>query len=305
MKERSVLVLTSEKCFLDYAHPAMARRLLKEGKAVIYSKDPFAIKLNKLVEYPLRSDIMVQTTNFTEVFREERDIYVQNISGCQVVVNFDVEGRTESYSFVNTKDPVILTQYVPFLAIKNSMDFRRMLNRIPPALQLMSHEEYEAHYARSAKTLGLKSAHEAIVLAEEKRKAIHNKVPLDDAPDPIKLHDVVEDGQHFGDRKTVKSAQSFSESEEINPRVLHLCLQVHQTIPDQQKMSAQQLISEVESAGSLTLLDWEYLQSHGYYKSVKNLARKMIADLASVSEPDEDEVVPPTKKPTKSKSLAK
>src|SRR5271166_3356217 len=122
---------------------------------------------------------MAQVINFTNFFAKERDIYVSNCSNCQVSVQFDVgPGHTESYLFVNTKDPVNLTQKIPFHAIKSSMDFRRMLNRVPAALHLLTDEEYEAFYNKSAKTLGLPSVEAAIQRAEEKRVSIQNHTPL-------------------------------------------------------------------------------------------------------------------------------
>ena len=45
MDEQLVLVLDRQHRFLSYTHPGMARKLLKDGKAIIYSKAPFAIIL--------------------------------------------------------------------------------------------------------------------------------------------------------------------------------------------------------------------------------------------------------------------
>lgn len=286
--ENEVIVLDSERRFLEYTHPATARRLLKDGNAVIYSKAPFAIQLTKPIERPQRTDrneqIMAQINNYTEFFKEERDIYVQNISGCQVTVSFEVSpGRSESYLFVNTKDPVNLTRFIPFQAVKSSMEFRRMLNRVPPALQLLNGTEFELYYQKAAEKQGLASPEEAMEKAEEKRIAIQRHEPLKDAPDPIKIHEVVEDGQRPGEKKIVQSNVTAME-EEINPRVLNLCLQVHPNIPDQQKWSAQQVLAELDSLDGLNLMDWEYLQSHGYYKSVKNLARKKVSEMAAAAE---------------------
>ena len=202
----------------------------------------------------------MQITNFTEFFKVERDIYVSNISNCQVSVTFEVSpGHSENYLFTNSKDPVNLTRHIPFHAIKSSMDLRRMLNRIPPALTLLTDEEFNNYYTKQVKTHGFKSVDEAIDKAEQRRAAIHNRTTLPDAPDPIKLHDVVEDGKHLGEHKVVRSnLGEVSEAEEINPRVLNLCLQIHPSIPDQQKMSAQQMLSELDVLDNLSLSYWEY-----------------------------------------------
>jgi hypothetical protein len=47
MREKVVLVLDAEQRFLSYTHPAIARRLLKEGRATVYSREPFVIQINK------------------------------------------------------------------------------------------------------------------------------------------------------------------------------------------------------------------------------------------------------------------
>lgn len=238
--------------------------------------------------------------NFTEYFKEERDIYVQNVSNCQVSVMFNIApGHTESYLFTNSKDPVNLTRYIPFAAVKQSMDLRKMLNRSPPALRLLTEEENLAHYQRMASTHGLKSVDDAIEMAEERRLAIQNKLPLDNAPDPVKLHEVVEDDMHLGGKKVVKSLDVASEEEQINARVLNLCLQVHPKLDDQQKITAQQFMAELDSIDDLKLDDWAYIQSHGYYKSVKTLAKKKIAD--SISSESEEA---PVKKVVKKKAQA-
>lgn len=303
MIENEVIVLDSERRFLEYTHPATARRLLKDGNAVIYSRTPFAIQLTRPIESPQRTDrneqIMAQISNYTEFFKEERDIYVQNISGCQVTVSFEVSpGRSESHLFVNTKDPVNLTRFIPFAAVKSSMEFRRMLNRIPPALQLLDNREFESFYVHAAEKMGLAGPEEAMEKAEQKRMSIQKHEPLKDATDPIKIHEVVEDGQKLGEKKRVVSTLGATE-EEINPRVLNLCLQVHPNIPDQQKWSAQQVLSELDNLDDLKLTDWEYLQSHGYYKSVRNLARKKVSELVSVEEPVAKEVKKAPKKSPK------
>jgi len=291
MREKEVLVLDAERRFLEYTHPALARKLLKEGKASVYSKEPFAIQINRSISSPDRiqrnEQIMAQIKNFTEFFKEERDIYVQNISNCQVSVSFDVGGHQESFLFPNSKDPVNLTRFIPFAAVKSSMDLRRMMNRSPPALVLLEENEYRMYFDKQAQMHGLSSVDAAIDRAEERRMAVQNHQPLPDAPDPIKLHEVVQDGQHMGEKKIVRPIEQVQEDEEINPRVLNLCLQVHPQVPDQQKMSAVQLLQEIDSINGLNLLDWEYIQSHGYYKSVKNYARKKIAEYAAQVEEDD------------------
>jgi len=290
MPNKDVLVLDNEKRFLEYIHPAAARKLLKDGVAFICIKDPFTVQIKQQYINSYKGttgDHMKPVNNYTDFFKEERDIYVQNVSNCQVSVTFTVApGQSESFLFTNTKDPVNLTRYIPFSAIKQSMDFRKMLNRTPQALRLLEEDDFSNYYARSAELHGLESPEDAMVVAEERRRDIQTHSPTLDAPKPMK---VTED--HDGD-----NLQKVDVAEEVSPRILNLCLQVHPQIPDQQKPTAAVLLSELDSINGLTMLDWEYVQSHGFYKSVKNLAKKKLAEL--VSEADEDAV--PVKKTKKS-----
>lgn len=232
---------------------------------------------------------MSQVKNFTRFFEKERDIYVQNISNCQVSVQFDVgPGHSESHLFPNSKDPVNLTQKIPFHAIKASMDFRRMLNRVPPALHLLEDAEYDAFYERKAHANGLGSKEEAIQQAEEKLAAVQAHEPLPNSPKPMKVTDT-----HDNDPSVV------SEQEVINPRILNLCLQVHSSLDDQEKMSAQNFLAELDAIQDLTLMDWEYVMSNSFYKSTKNLAKKKVAELATRSVADDEDEAPVKPKKTK------
>lgn len=49
-KEKEVLVLDANRCFLSYTHPAIARKLLRDGRAIIYSRDPFTIQMSNIID---------------------------------------------------------------------------------------------------------------------------------------------------------------------------------------------------------------------------------------------------------------
>ncbi len=285
MRTLEVIVLDPEKRFVDYVHPAFARKLIKDQLASVYSREPFVIQLKSKGSLLIKKDSANMITNFTEYFKVEKDVYVQNVSNCQVSVTFEVgPGHSESYLFTNSKDPVNLTRTIPYSAIKSSMDLRKMLNRVPPALKLLNDDDFQAYYKKQAVSGGLASVDEAMEKAEARRTSAQNHTPLSDA--------IAEEKAKEEDKK---APVILSEQEEINARVLHLCLQVHPSVPDQSKMSAQQLLSELDGLGSLALTDWEYIQSHGFYKSVKNQAKKMVAQLAT-AELDEEPVKKPAKK---------
>lgn len=300
-----VIVVDANSRFLEYTHPGAARILLKSGKASIFSTNPFAIKLNREVDKSSirRGKSMASQTprNFTEYFSKERDVYVQNLADAKVSVEFPLSsGQSEGFLFTNSKDPVNLSQYIPFDAIKASMDFRKLLSRRPPVLNLLTEQEYMAYYTRKAQSMKLVNANKkpdveaAIDLAESKRAKASDKTLKLTNETPKPLHEVVESGSGpggatmFGERSRVASTEVVTEEEVIKPRVLHLCNQVKAELPEEEKMSAKDLLSELQELSGLTIDDLEYVRSHGYYKTVKKWAKEELAKLAASEEGSDD-----------------
>jgi hypothetical protein len=301
----SVAVLDNTNHFLEYTHPAKARKLLRDGVASVWSRKPFIIKLAKDVAQPTyKWRAQMATVNFTEYFKEERQVFVQNVSNGQVSLQFDLGGgRFESWLFDPSPRPLNLTQHFPFDVIKRSMEFRKMLSRRPPALVLVTEEEYNKLYSEVAKERGLfKTVVEknkqvkvpdidaAIELAEDERRRVQAKEPLPNAKPSEPLHDVVQDDPHFGGKKEVRARDLVME-DVINPRVLHLCNQVKAELTEQERMPANALMQELKMLdGQLKIDDWEYVRAHGWYNSVKKFAKTRIAALAeSEGEADGEE----------------
>jgi hypothetical protein len=298
-----VLVMDSEKRFLEYTRPALARKYLREGKAKIFSKTPFAIQLfhSKSVSSIRRKTMAVK--NFTDYFKVERDVYVQNISNAQLSLEFNMgEGRVEGFTVPPSRDPINLTQHIPFMAIKNSMDFRKMLSRRPPVITVLSQEEYEAYFSKRAKDRNMVSSDgtpdidAAIDASEERRRRTSDKslreTITDKEPEPI--HDVIEKGTgpggaaHFGERQRVSPSKMVSEDEIINPRVLHLCNQVKAEVEEHERMSASDLLEALQNIPSLTIDDYEHVRAHGFYKSIKKWAKMETARIIQDQEQSDD-----------------
>lgn len=94
----------------------------------------------------------MSTVNFTEFFKEEQDIWVRNIGNRQVSLEFLTSGGNSIGRCIpQVPDPINLTQDVPWEAIKNSHDFRRMLRRQPPLLVLMTSSEVEEWFSEKAR----------------------------------------------------------------------------------------------------------------------------------------------------------
>ena len=292
---QEVIIIDSEKRFLEYVHPGRARRMVKEKKAKVFSKSPFAIMLLRPVSSSsIRRRKEMTVRNFTEYFKDERDVYVQNMASAQVSVEFPINNnRTEGFTFPHSRDPINLTQHIPFDAIKGSMDFRKMLSRRPPALQLLSEDEYTAYFSKRASKRGMTTTEgepdidAAIDQSEEKRRRTADRTMrehvADKAPPPI--HEVIEKGtgpggaKHFGERERVMSSEVVTEDEIINPKVLHYCNQVKAEIEEEERMPARELLEALEDIPELKLDDLEHIRAHGYYKSVKKWAKQRAAAL--------------------------
>jgi len=306
LDSQDVIVLDAQKKFLEYTTHGKARLLLKGKEARIYSRSPFAIILMRQMSVASmrRKSNMVAPRNFTDYFKEEKDVYVQNIADAQVSVDFPLgHGRTEGFLFAHNRDPLNLSQYIPFQAIKDSMDFRKMLSRRPPALQLLSKEEYESYFKKKASTMGLHTQEgkpdvdAAIDASEERRRRTADKnlreTVTDKDPEPI--HEVVEKGSGpggmpmFGERQRVAAKEMVSEDDVINPRILHLCNQVKAEIPEEERMPAKDLLDALQDVTNLKIDDYEHVRSHGFYKSVKKWAKQEMSKLATETERDDKE----------------
>jgi hypothetical protein len=300
-----VIVVDSEKRFLEYTNPGMARKLLREHKARVFSKVPFAIMLFRTVPTTEinRRKVMSSVRNFTEYFKVERDVYVQNVANAQVSCEFPLgPGRVEGFLFPHNRDPINLSQFIPFNAIKESMDFRKLLSRRPAALQLLNEEEYQVFFKDKAKRNGLLDSdgkpdvEAAIDSSEERRRrtADRNLREQITDKDPLPIHEVVERGTgpggipHFGEKQRVASKELITEDDVINPRILHLCNQVKSEIPEEERMAAKDLLESIQEIPTLTMDDYEHIRAHGFYKTVKKWAKQQMGML---SEKDDEEGV--------------
>ena len=233
--------------------------------------------------------------NFTDHFKDEHDVYVQNVANAQVSCEFPLApGRVEGFLFPHVRDPINLSQFIPFHAIKDSMDFRKLLSRRPPALQILTLEEYQAYYQDKAQRNGLvdnsgkPDIDAAIDASEERRRRTADRnlrEPVTDkTPEPI--HEIIEKGTgpggipHFGEKQRVASKEIVTEDDVISPRVLHLCNQVKSEIPEEERMPAKDLLEALQEIPTLTMDDYEHVRSHGFYNTVKKWDKQQMSTMA-------------------------
>ena len=212
-------------------------------------------------------------TNFTEYFREERDVYIQNKSNTQVSLQFETSpGRIDSVLIPRDKKPLNLTQMVPFKAIKESVDLRKMVNRTPPVLVLLTEEDFNAYYENLAAQAGT-SAQAAIADAHKTQRDLQDKRIFTN-PDPRTRKTLDEEADERKD-------EPADPQDKVTARIVGICNSVGEDIPEKDRISANDMLEEIkdlDQGQALTRADLEYLQGHGHYKAVKNWATMTYAE---------------------------
>lgn len=271
---------------LSYTHPAKARKHLKSGKFKVYSKEPFIVQLTTREGNMPKRKKVTSITNFSEYFKNARDnyqdIYVQNISNAQISMSVPVGvNQIESITLPKTRKPYNLCQDVPFDALANSMDLRKLVNRRPEALRLITEEEYMKHYENLAKR-NKTSANEEIDRALELKRTLAMK-PRDQGPRPKTTEELALE------RSNASDEEEFLEEIKITPRIVGLCSQVGHGIEKQDMLKAADMLEELkEIEDELTSADFEYLMTNGHYKTVRNWVAQVQAKRAT-EEPEEYE----------------
>jgi len=259
-----IAVVDDKHKFISNTHPARVRKLLKSGKARVFSKNPFVIELIQKGENGAKK--MKPITNFVKYFSgEERDVYIKNTSNTQVSMQFETSpGHFEHVLIPKTRQPFNLTQHIPFVAIKQSTDLRRLVNRRPPVLQLMSEEEYNQYYESLAESRGT-------TLDEEINKSLEEHSELMDKRAFAAKNE--EKGKSIEDLKKehLEDPEANAEMQPL-PVVVGLCAQVGKGMTE---LSPEEMMTELEQAEpDLRPTDYEYIASHGYYKIIKKWANQ-------------------------------
>ncbi len=218
-------------------------------------------------------------TNFTHYFSgEERDVYIQNISNNQISIQFEVgPGRYESVLVPRSRRPLNLTQHIPFDAIKRSTDIRKLVNRRPPVLQLMTAEEYNKFYEDMAKSMGTTIDQEVEKSLELQAALMDRRVPEVEKGKETKSIDELEQERN-------DDPEAAAEMQPI-PRVIGLCAQVGPDVPQTDKPQVAEMMSELETLeGEMRPTDFEYLASKGHYKAIKKWAMARLEKSQASSE---------------------
>lgn len=218
--------------------------------------------------------------NFTEFFKEERDVWVKSIISGQVSIEFVTSpGNTIGITVPYTGDPICLTDRVPFDAIKGSTSLRTLCNprRVrdgevkPPALTLLTAEQANAHFEQKAARKGLWVKDETGAIAtDEAGKPIPDiqaaAMLVNTTIAPARV--VVTPPDASGDMDKPPLIMRLADT--INPRVMYLCAQVDAALAPNERWDADHLLIDLEAIEKdLKNDDLQYIATHGFYKTIK------------------------------------
>ena len=253
-----VIVLDSDGKFLEPTHPANARRLLEHGQAEIKTKEPFTIVLKKIINTP---DVRRRTTmgkvNIFEYFREPKNVYIQNISNPIGVLSLEFKTDHEilTHRVPANRNPVILSDFIPFDAIKNSGNFLKFLQSYsghPARLQLLTEEEFLAFYQDMRETLGASSVKDVIEEVQSKAGEFNSALSL-----------------KFTEKVAIVPEVKGVVMSEVNPRVMSLCQQLDPT--NSSNIGPKEAL-DILGGLDLTAMDCDYVLSHTYDRVKKENA---------------------------------
>lgn len=265
-QHNKVSVLDVDNRHISYTNPAKARILVRDGRATVFNANPFIIKLNGEKRTDEMKRFRKAIKSFTDYFKEERDVYVQNLSNTQISLGFGVAPNNSSALIPETRKPYNLSQYVPFKDLKNSVDLRKMLNRKPATLILLEEEEYNQFYEDLAAKKGT-TADEEIIQANEEQQALMNRSSY------VEREKKASKDADEAVEEEIKEGQAPDQElpEMPQPRIIGMCADDKLTATD-----FLERLSMMDDAGDLSDADFEYLQSNAPKKSVKNWAVKQL-----------------------------
>jgi hypothetical protein len=281
-----VRVLGPSNEYVSTTHPARARKLIHRGKAYIISNNPFTIKMRgKIVggdnteREKAMSNPKSKYVNFVEYFKEEKNVWVQNISKTQISLEFPISpGVVMGRCIPRTKKPVNLSQYVSWEAIKNSTGLKTILNRRPAKLLLLTEEEAMAYYDEQAQMYNTTREEELDKAFEEVTMLMDHVVP-ESSETERKDHDL--------ERMKAKLEAGNDEEPEteeddpqdvLTPKVVGLVAEAGEDVPQAERKGARELKEELEVIeDELTRADLEHLANFAP-KSIQKWANGLLND---------------------------
>ena len=232
--------------------------------------------------------------SFTELFKTESDIWVQNISKTQISLQFmTAPGVYVGRCLPRSRKPINLSQFVSFDAIKNSNDLKTILNRRPAKLQVLTEEEAMAIFQELADA-NKTTIDDEIEKAFEEQSMLMDHIVPEISEESDKEHNLA------AMKKVAANAGNLPDEEDevdaqdvVTPRVVGVIEQASPDTPAPDKLSVRALKEELEvMEDDLTRADIDYILIHAP-KSVKrwaaNLQEKRAAGSSAEDSGDDEE----------------
>ena len=308
MVTEDVIVVDDKRQFLEKVPPAVARYALKHNYAQVLYKTPFTIKLSPGLDEcprPARSafkpvevvrvqrakgkemnynpaSTMMNAIDFFDSVDKSRGgdgvIWAKATTtrGAQVIMEVKAsDGTRFRIPPVKAGDPVCLSKYAPFDALKTSPDLLQCA--VNGLIRLMTSQEAQRYFENKANVLKT-SPIELMKKSEEEAHRAAMAKPLTESQ--------VDTSQQL--------SSSFASIDDIvNPRLHSICAGVSAMLDASQRTPVNQVMAELlDLEDCLTMEDLEYVRSQGFYPTVKNWAEKKQRDLAQSSGliPETDEL---------------
>lgn len=290
----SVVVVDARRQFREYVSPAVARYALRHQYATVLFKSPFTIRLAGTLDscprpQPTRNArrgpevIRIQgantvsydyvnpaslMTNVVEFFESvDRNlggdgvVWAKSIlkNGAQVVLDITKDRVRYKVPPITPGDPVCLTKSVPLTILRESPDLLEAVNA--GSIKLMTTKEATAFFDKKASRLKTSSATLQAAAEEEAHRATRQKSTGE-----------VDTSQRI-------TSESVMIEDVIDPRVQHLCAQVHVGLKDNERWPVNKLLSELmKFEDTVTIDSLLFIEAEGYYPSVKKWARELRAE---------------------------
>ena len=259
----NVVVLDENGQLASKTNPAMARKMLKRNEVSVVSKNPFIIQFNKtMMTSKNNGGNIMERLQIQSLLSNEQTLYLQNISGGIVSIEFRNGDQLIPFRLANTREPICITDAVPFDILKKDFKFRELLNRgnigKPEWVRVFTQEQYADYLERRSAMLN--TSKEEVV---QRGADIHNQINHKQVPAPDDKPTL---------RDEVKDTSVLSEADVILPKILGVCQSLHPEADN--KIDPIDALDIFESILDISEDDLNYIISHSYNEIIKKWALK-------------------------------
>jgi len=275
---KDVLVTDQSWSWLESTRPGKARKLIRDGHAKLIEKEPPFIQLQRTVFKTNKEGTMVTTlVSLDKYFKENESIYVQNTSGGIVSLTFrSADGRPEPFSLPNDRRPIRLTDYVPKDMIVRSADFRKLVMRRPPAIKVLTEDEYSGKITTIAKESDKEPDAVVEEIAVKMATAQRKEIPVSDefgmrVEEPGSAEEVMKASAGMDDLNIPGSVEDG-----VNPRVQQIVANCSAQAVG--RIKAADALEDLENL-NLTVEDLNFVIGSCSYKTVVSWAQRKLKEV--------------------------